>query len=66
MVHKIFGILQTGLIKLLKITWIVLKSFGEAITWDFFNNVRKYWKKTFKKAPVESKKSAPGKDHPIP
>lgn len=27
---------------------IILLSFLESITWDFFNNIRKYWKKDFK------------------
>ena len=43
------GILKSGLIKIAKIIWIVIKSFFEAITWDFYDNVKKYWKKAFKK-----------------
>jgi len=39
---------KAGLVKLLKIIWIVLKSFFEAITWDFYDNIRKYWKKDLK------------------
>ena len=27
--------------------FIILISFLECITWDFFNNLRKYWKKDF-------------------
>lgn len=50
--------MKHGFIMLLKIIWIVLKSFGEAITWDFYHNVRKYWKKTFKEASKPAAKSA--------
>lgn len=54
--RKALGNLQAGFVKLLKIIWIVLKSFFEAITWDFYDNIRKYWKKTFKKIPPGSAK----------
>lgn len=60
---KTLGILKEGLVKLLKIIWIVLKSFFEAITWDFYDNIRKYWKKTFKKSIIqEPAKSLPKKN----
>ncbi|MDP2907913.1 MAG: hypothetical protein Q8O03_08295 [Nanoarchaeota archaeon] len=45
---QILNNVKAGLIKLLKIIWIVLKSFFEAITWDFYDNVKKYWKKDIK------------------
>jgi len=69
---KTLGNLQAGLVKLLKIIWIILKSFFEAITWDFINNIKKYWKKTFKKHPKEEqakthapvKKAVPAKEPP--
>lgn len=64
---KTLGIMNSGLVKLLKIIWIILKSFAEAITWDFYNNIKKYWKKYLKKSKTETqtKKSAETKT-PIP
>lgn len=49
--------MKHGLIMLFKIISIVLKSFGKAITWDFYHNIQRYWKKTFK--PMPAVKSAP-------
>lgn len=54
---KVLKAIKTGLVKLLKIIWIVLKSFFEAITWDFYDNVKKYWKKSFVK--VQEKPAEP-------
>jgi len=66
--HKrTLGILRDGFVKLLKIVWIIIKSFFEAITWDFYDNIKKYWKKTFKKAAQEPAKPAPKEEkQPLP
>ncbi len=68
--HKrTLGTIGDGLIRLLKIIWIVVKSFFEAITWDFYDNIKKYWKKTFKKtATQEPVKPEPKKEpeQPLP
>lgn len=42
------NVFKSGLVKLAKIIWIIIKSFFEAITWDFYNNIKKYWKKYLK------------------
>lgn len=58
---QFLNIVKAGLVKLLKLIWIVLKSFFEAITWDFYENVKKYWKKDAKaqEKPAEKAEEPP-------
>jgi len=66
---KTLSIFLAGFVKIFKIIWIVIKSFLEAITFDFFKNIKKYWKKSFgKKDYVTVKKTEPKEDTvtPIP
>ena len=62
------GNVGSGLVKLAKIIWIIIKSFFEAITWDFYNNIKKYWKKDLTDKPVvKAKEETKPKDHhPLP
>ncbi|MBU4502695.1 MAG: hypothetical protein KKA79_08915 [Nanoarchaeota archaeon] len=67
------GIFKSGLIKLAKIIWIIIKSFFEAITWDFYNNIKKYWKKYLKGKQIVAKeepkpepKEEPKEHPPLP
>lgn len=45
---KFLNIVKAGLMRLLKIALIVLKSFFKAITVDFYNNIKTYWKMSVK------------------
>ena len=45
---KTLSNLKVGFVKLAKLIWIIIKSFFEAITWDFYNNIKKYWKQDLK------------------
>lgn len=49
------SVLLSGLGKLLKILWIILKSFGRAVTLDFYENLKKYYGKVFKKSQPQEK-----------
>jgi len=62
--HKqTLGTMKAGFVKLVKIIWIGIKSFFEAITIDLYDNIKKYWAKDLKKNP-EIKK--PVEKEPLP
>jgi hypothetical protein len=62
---QILNVVKSGLIKLLNIIWIVLKSFLKAITLDFINNIKTYYKKYISKSvkiqekPAEKSEASP-------
>ena len=59
--RRTLGILGSGLIKIAKIIFIIIKSFFEAITLDFYHNLKKYWKKDLKQSPELPKTPTPSK-----
>ncbi len=61
---KLLGIVKLGLVKLLNIVWIIVKSFFKAITLDFFNNIKTYWKKYISKSVKVQEKPAEKAEEP--
>ena len=61
---KLLGIVKLGLVKLLNIVWIIVKSFFKAITLDFFNNIKTYWKKYISKSVKVQEKPAEKSEEP--
>lgn len=55
---QILNNVKAGLIKLLKVIWIILKSFFESITLSFVGNLKQNWKKTFKEEAKPQEKPA--------
>ncbi len=61
---KLVGIVRSGLLKLLNIVWIVLKSFLKAITVDFYHNIKTYYKKYISKSVKVQEKPAEKSEEP--
>jgi len=61
---QILNAVKSGLIKLLNIVWIVLKSFLKAITLDFINNIKTYYKKYTSKSVKAQEKPAEKAEEP--
>lgn len=63
---KVLDVVKAGLVKLLNIVWIVLKSFLKAITLDFINNIKTYYKKYISKSAKVHEKPAEKVEEPKP
>ena len=61
---KLIGIVRSGLLKLLNVVWIVLKSFLKAITIDFIDNIKTYYKKYISKSVKVQEKPAEKAEEP--